>query len=154
MAMPRRVKLDFEDAFPHGLLMAGDVEAARDFNKSTKDNPVQKIDEQTGLPEWTAECVDADPAATKSTRSLVVRVLAKVQPVPAESTPVGPFKPVAFEGLVGTPWVEEISENFSRISWSFRATGFAPVSPGASASPSSGSESGSSKSSSASKSAA
>jgi hypothetical protein len=79
---------------------------------------------------WTVDVIDADPAATKATRSLSVRVLGRVQPVPAESAAVGPFRPVAFEGLTATPYVDD-KGGFARIAWSFRATGFVPVTPGA-----------------------
>jgi hypothetical protein len=131
MAMPRRIKVKFSEVFEHGLYMVGEVEPMRDFEKSTKDAPVQAVDEESGLPIWTVDVIDADPAATKSTRSLSVRIVARVQPVPPEATLAGPFRPVGFEGLTALPYIDD-NGNFSRIVWSYRATGFAdPVTGGA-----------------------
>lgn len=126
MAMPRRIKVNFSEVFEHGLFMVGDVEPLKDFDKSTKDIPVHAVDEETGSPIWTVDAVDADPAATKSTRSLSVRIVARVQPVPPQAPAMGPFRPVAFEGLTALPYIDE-NGNFSRIVWSYRATGFAEV---------------------------
>jgi hypothetical protein len=130
MAMPRRIPVEFGDVFEHGLFMVGEVEPARDYDKSSKDRVVQAVDGETGLPVWTVDVIDADPAATKATRSLSVRVLGRVQPVPADAAAVGPFRPVAFEGLTATPYVDD-KGGFARIAWSFRASGFAPVTRGA-----------------------
>jgi hypothetical protein len=124
MAMPRRIKVDFGEVFEHGLSMVGSVEPLKDFDKSTKEKPVQAVDEDTGLPIWTVDVIDADPAATKATRSLSVKIIHRVQPVPPESQLSGPFRPVAFEGLTALPYIDE-NGNFSRIVWSYRATGFA-----------------------------
>lgn len=124
MAMPRRIKVKFSEVFEHGLYMVGEVEAMRDFDKSTKEKPVQAVDEETGMPIWTVDVIDADPAATKSTRSLSVRIVARVQPVPPQAPVTGPFRQVGFEGLSALPYIDD-NGNFARIVWSYRATGFA-----------------------------
>jgi hypothetical protein len=131
MAMPRRFKVEFAVVFEYGLFMVGDVEPLRDFDKSSKDKPVQAVDEETNQPIWTVDVIDADPAATKASRSLSVRIVSRVQPVPAEAPLNGPFRPVAFQGLTALPYIDD-NGNFSRIVWSYRATGFAePVAAGA-----------------------
>jgi hypothetical protein len=131
MAMPRRIKVEFGEVFEHGLFMVGEVEPLKDFEKSTRERPVLAVDEDSGLPICTVDVIDADPQATKSTRSLSVRIVARVQPVPPESSMAGPFRPVGFEGLTALPYIDD-NGNFSRIVWSYWATGFAdPVTGGA-----------------------
>lgn len=120
MAIPRKVPLDFSVAFPHGAYMVGDIEPLRDFDKSTRDNPVQAVEPDTGVLLWAVEVVDGDPEATKATRTMTIKVPAKVKPVLTRS-PDTPFTPVEFKDLTGTPWIEEVSPTFSRINWSLRA---------------------------------
>jgi hypothetical protein len=130
MAMPRRIKVEFSEVFEHGLFMVGEVDPLKDFDKSTKDKPVQAVDEESGLPIWAVDVIDADPQATKSTRSLSIKVVARVRPVPPEAPVNGPFRPVAFEGLTALPYIDD-NGNFSRIAWSYRATGFTDTGQGA-----------------------
>lgn len=121
MAIPRKLPLDFSVVFPHGAYMVGDIEPLRDFDKSTRDNPVQAVDPDTGILLWAVEIVDGDPEATKATRTMTVKLPAKVKPVLTCSQD-NPFTPVEFKDLTGTPWIEDVSEKFSRISWSLRAS--------------------------------
>jgi hypothetical protein len=126
MAMPRRIKVDFGEVFPHGVYAVGEVQAQRDFDKSTRDNPVQAIDDESGLPIWAVDLIDADPEATKSTRTLSVKVAAKVQPVLPEAT-AGPFRQVELDGLTATPYVADApSGGRGRLAWSYRATDVRP----------------------------
>ena len=120
--MPRRIKIDFGDVFPYGAYAVGEVQAQRDFNKSTRENPVQAIDDDSGLPVWAVDVIDADPDATKSTRTFSVKVSAKVQPVLPE-TSSGPFTQVEFDGLTATPYVADApGDGRGRLAWSYRAT--------------------------------
>lgn len=121
MAIPRKLPLDFSMVFPHGAYMVGDIEPLRDFDKSTRDNVVQATDPDTGTLLWAVEVVDGDPEASKANRTLTIKVQAPVKPVLTRSQDT-PFTPVEFKGLVGTPWVEQVGENFSRINWSLRAS--------------------------------
>jgi outer membrane protein assembly factor BamB len=123
MAMPRRIKIDFGDVFPYGVYAVGEVQAQRDFDKSTRDKPVQAIDDETGLPVWSIDVIDADPEATKSTRAITVKVAAKVQPVLPEASS-GPFTQVEFDGLTATAYVADApgSGGRGRLAWSFRAS--------------------------------
>ncbi len=120
--MPRRIKIDFGEVFPYGVYAVGEVQPQRDFNKSTREKPVQAIDDETGLPVWSVDVLDADPEATKSTRTFTVKVSAKVQPVLPERSS-GPFTQVEFDGLTATPYVADApGDGRGRLAWSYRAT--------------------------------
>lgn len=120
MAISRRFPMPFEVAFPMGLYLISDVDQVVDYDRSSKENKVQQVDPDTGLPLWQVSCLDADPEAKKSAKTVTVKIPAKVQPVPPENTDGSPFTPVMFEGLTALPWIEE-SGNFNKISWSFKA---------------------------------
>ena len=121
MAMPRKVPVNFETVFPHGAYMVGEISPVRDYDKSSKDNLVQATDPDTGLPVWAVDVVDADPDATKATRTMTVKVAAKVQPVLPASDNGMPFRPVEFDKMTATAYIDE-NGNFSRIAWSLRAS--------------------------------
>ena len=140
MSMPRRIKVDFGEVFPHGAFAVSEVGPLRDFDRSTRDAPVQAVDEESGLPIWTVDVLDADPEARKNDRQFSVRIAATVQPVLPEALPGAPFRPVSFIGLTATPYVSENGMGRSRLAWSFRATGL--DAPGTTASSGSGSTSG------------
>lgn len=134
MAMPRKIPVDFGVAFPHGAYAVGEVQPVRDYDKSTKDRIVQAADPDTGLPLWSVEVVDGDPDAKKSTRTLAVKVAAKVQPVLPEALAGLPFTPVEFDKLTATAYIEE-NGNFSKIAWSLRAADVRAPSRGAKPAP-------------------
>jgi hypothetical protein len=120
MAMPRKVPVDFGTVFPYGAYAVGEVQAVRDYDRSTRENVVQAVDPDTGLLIWSVDVVDADPDAKKSTRTLSVKVLAKVQPVLPKALDGLPFTPVEFGAMTATAYVEEVGD-FSKIAWSLRA---------------------------------
>src|SRR4029453_954039 len=97
MAIKGAIQMSHGDVFPHGCYMVGDVQAMRDFDRSTKEQAVQAVDRETGLLVWTVEVVDADPEARE--RTVRVKVLAPVQPVPPEAAEGVPFRPVEFDSL-------------------------------------------------------
>lgn len=121
MAMPRKVPVSFETVFPHGAYMVGEISPVRDYDRSTRENVVQATDPDTGLPLWAVDVVDADPEATKSTRTMTVKVSAKVQPVLPAAENGTPFRPVEFDHMTATAYIEE-NGNFSRVAWSLRAS--------------------------------
>ena len=128
MAVPRRFKVGHEDVFPFGAFMIGEVSQVMDFEKSTKEVKVPQIDPDTGARVWSVDVVDADPEARKKSKTVSVKVFAAVQPVPPEALPGLPFRPVVFEGLEVTPYLEETMQGekkITRMAWSFRATGLA-----------------------------
>jgi hypothetical protein len=110
-----------EDAFAYGTFMLGEVEPMRDFDRSTRDQAVQAVDRDTGELVWTVDVVDADPEARE--RTVRVKITAPVQPVPPETLPGVPFRPVEFEGLTATPYVTTTASGRGKLAWSFRATG-------------------------------
>lgn len=156
MAISRRIPMSSEVAFPMGAYLVSEVSPVFDFEKSSKDNKVQQIDKDTGKPLWQLDVLDADPEAKRASKTVSVKIPANVRPVPPGNDGSSPFTPVAFEGLTAMPWIEA-SENFSKISWSFRATDvvaptrkLAPLDPGtAKATASSATGSGSSSKSAA-----
>jgi hypothetical protein len=121
MAIQGAIPMRPDDVFPYGSFMVGDVQPMRDFDRSTKDQAVQAVDRDTGELVWTVDVVDADPAARE--RTVRVKLLAPVQPVPPEAVAGMPFRPVEFEGLTATPYVATTGSGRSRLAWSFRATG-------------------------------
>ena len=133
MAIKGAIQMNHGDVFPHGCYVVGEVQAMRDFDRSTKDQAVQAVDRDTGLLVWTVDVVDADPEARE--RTVRVKITAPVQPVPPEAAPGVPFRPVEFEGLTATPYVTMTASGRGRLAWSFRATGMrapkaAPVAAG------------------------
>lgn len=140
MAMPRRIKIEFGEVFPHGCFVVSEVTQVRDFDKSTAERPVYSTDEDSGLLVWSVDVMDADPEARKADRQFSVKVLAKVQPVlPVKpKMPPGfpelPWTPVIFDGLMATPYVSENGMR-PRLAWSYRALGISAVPDFVSAAP-------------------
>jgi hypothetical protein len=133
MAIKGAIPMQHGDAFPFGCFGVGEVQPMRDFDRSTKDQAVQAVDRETGEPVWTVDVVDADPDARE--RTVRVKLLAPVQPVPPAEADGVPFRPVEFDGLTATPYVQTTASGRGRLAWSFRATGMrapgrAPVAVG------------------------
>jgi hypothetical protein len=121
MAIKGAIPMGSGDVFSHGCFVVGQVEPMRDFDRSTREQAVQAVDRDTGELVWTVDVIDADPEARD--RTVRVKLLAPVQPVPPEQAPGVPFRPVEFEGLTATPYVATTASGRSRLAWSFRATG-------------------------------
>ncbi len=136
MAMAKRFKVSHDEVFPFGAFLIGEVVQVVDFDRSTRETKYQQIDKDSGLPLWQIDVVDADPEAKRSAKTLSIKFPAKVQPVPPANESGSPFTPVVFEGMTALPYVESVTEDFSRIAWSFRAEGMrglkAPSQPSAS----------------------
>ncbi|MEV5750924.1 plasmid replication, integration and excision activator [Actinoallomurus sp. NPDC052308] len=115
MALQGPIPVDFGFVFPHGAFIRCEVEPVRDFDKSTKDNPVQARDKETGERVWQVEVIDADPAAKGSVK---VKLFGEHQPVPPAPPAGFPFAAVEFDGLTVTPYVDSKS---NRLAYSFRA---------------------------------
>jgi hypothetical protein len=133
MAIQGAIQIGHDGVFSHGCYVVGEVEPVRDFDRSTRETPVQAVDKDTGLPVWSVDVIDADPEARD--KSVRVKVLSPVQPVPPEAAPGVPFRPVEFENLTATPYVASTASGRSKLAWSFKATGMAaPKRPAAKAS--------------------
>lgn len=122
MAMPRKINVDFAEVFPYGVYAVSEVTAVRDFDKSTKEKPVQASDPESGQLLWSVDVMDADPEARKAMRQVTVKLLAKVQPVLPENKTGLPFTPVEFDDLTATPYIDD-NGNYPKLAWSFRASG-------------------------------
>jgi hypothetical protein len=120
MAIQGPIALGHEGVFLHGCYVVGEVEPVRDFDRSTRETPVQSVDRDTGLPVWQVDVIDADPDARDKT--VRVKITAPVQPVPPETAPGVPFRPVEFENLTATPYVATTASGRSKLAWSFKAT--------------------------------
>lgn len=126
MAVPRRIPVRFEDVFPVGAFVLG-VEAANDYDKVKANAPdPQERDPNTGERVWAVRVLDPDPAARQA--ELKVKVAAAVQPVLPEAMPGTPFRPVMFEGLTITPWVDT-NGKFPKQGYALRAVGLRQVGP-------------------------
>lgn len=123
MAISRGIKVHHDDVFPHGAYVVGDVEPVRDFERSTRERPVQATDKETGQLVWSVSVLDPDPDARKDAKTVTVKISAPVQPVPPGEIAAGmPFRPVEFDGLTVTPYLNE-NGGRARVAFSFRATG-------------------------------
>lgn len=123
MAINGKFRVSMEDVFPHGAFVVSAVEAVRDFEKSTPQKFVQQLDKETGLPMWAVSVLDADPDARKGDKTVTVKVLDAVQPVPPETTGGTPFRPVEFDGLTVTPYLDD---RRNRVAYSVRARAMRP----------------------------
>lgn len=133
MSVQQRLRVAFEDVFPVGAFMLGACEPVEDFDlvrqarESGKEpGDVQTRDKVTGKRVWAVRVVDADPEARKGQAELTVKIDADHCPTPPASQMIGPFRPVAFEGLTLTPYIDENGRR-ARLAYSLRASGFAEV---------------------------
>ena len=132
MAVQGRFRVEHGDVFPHGCFMVGEVAPVRDFDRSTKDAAVQAVDKDTELLVWQVDVIDADPEARN--KSVRVKILAPVQPVPPAVVDGVPFRPVEFDGLTVTPYVDQGNcrgegRCRARQAYSLRATGIGAPEP-------------------------
>ena len=134
MALARRIALSFEDVFPAGAYVVGDVEEVADFDAPKREDGSrpQARDKDTGLRVWSVPVLDADPEAGKKDKTINVKVLADVHPVMPDNPTAFPFTPVEFEGLTATAYVDDNGAR-PRLAWSFRATGLVAPKSGAKA---------------------
>jgi hypothetical protein len=104
MGSINRVRVKFDEVFLHGAFLMG-VTPLRDFELSSKDREVQARDPETGDLLWIAECIDGDMDA-RGDKQFKVKIAAPFQPEPPPAAPGTPFRPVEFEGLTVTAWVD------------------------------------------------
>lgn len=132
MAMQTPIPVRFEDVFPHGAF-ALDVSAVEDFDKP-QGTDRQTRDKVSGERVWSVRVLDGDPESRKGQAELAVKIAAPVQPVPPETLPGLPFRPVEFDGMTVTPYVDERGKR-PRVAYSLRASGMRPVKPAAAPKP-------------------
>ncbi|MFG2071684.1 plasmid replication, integration and excision activator [Nonomuraea maritima] len=117
MAIQGPIPVTFAQVFPHGCYSVGDVEPVKDFEASTNGRFVQSRDKQTGELVWQIPVMDADPSLKAAQKTVAVKILAPVQPVPPASVAGLPFTPVEFDGLTITPYVN----GSGRLAYSIKA---------------------------------
>ena len=117
MALQGPIPVEFGVVFPSGAYAASAFEPVRNFDASTGEKFVQSADKASGMPLWSIEVIDADPAAR--VRAVKVKVAAQVQPVVPSGSP---FTPVEFTGLTVTYHVNQAG----RLAYSLKATGIRP----------------------------
>ncbi|MUN42851.1 plasmid replication, integration and excision activator [Actinomadura litoris] len=123
MAIQGRIPVTFGDVFPHGVYATGPAEPLTNFETKR-----QETDKDTGLPVWVIDVYDADPGANHKASAIKVKVDSQVCPVVPEPA-FGPFRPVEFDGLTVTPYVEETGRR-PRVAYSFRAREVRPAGGG------------------------
>jgi hypothetical protein len=133
MAVQQRLRVAFEDVFPAGAFMVGEIEPVEDFDliKAAREagreqGDVQVRDKVTEKRVWQVRIIDADAQARKGQVEMTVKIAADHSPLPPAAVPGMPFRPVEFEGLTVTPYLDE-SRSRPRLAFSLRATGFKNV---------------------------
>jgi hypothetical protein len=113
MAIPGgyRFPVPFDDVFAAGAYVLG-VEQAYDYDNNGGKSPSK--DKMSGKLVWNVQVTD--PSAKGKNTGVVVKISADVQPVPPETAPGLPFRPVVFEGLTATAY-----EQNGRVQFSLRA---------------------------------
>jgi hypothetical protein len=118
MAVSGRFYVAMDEVFPEGAYLVSEVEPVRDFDKSTRERPVQALDKESGLPVWSVSVLDADRNARKSDKTVTVKIAAQYQPVPPAPAPGMPFAAVEFDLLTVTPYLDD---KRGRVAYSLRA---------------------------------
>lgn len=127
MAVPKnlRLKADFDEWFPQGLFLVGEIQAVMEYQSQedrARNRPVRpRVDELTGLPLYRGTF--ADPLAEKDRdKSITVEFACAHQPVPPPAVAGVPFRPVVLEGMTVAPRAEA-SGQAKWITWMVRAGG-------------------------------
>jgi hypothetical protein len=121
-----RFPIPFDEAFPQGLVMVGDVSPDNEY-QSREDRAAgrparQRIDEATGKRQWKVAVTDPSEHNAKRA-SFEITFLADVQPVPTTTEVLPGMRPIELDGLTAEPRVSGNGE-FKYQSYVFRATGF------------------------------
>ncbi|WP_219516840.1 plasmid replication, integration and excision activator [Nonomuraea ceibae] len=107
MALQGPIPVTFDMAFPHGCYVVGEVEPVKDFDASTNGRFVQTRDKQSGELVWQVSVMDADPTLKAAQKTVSVKILSPVQPVPPAPMAGLPFTPVEFDHMTATPYVNQ-----------------------------------------------
>ncbi len=116
MALQGPIPVTFEQVFPHGCYVVGEVEKVKDFDASTNGRFVQARDKTTGEPVWQVAVMDADPTLKPAQKTVSVKILSAEQPVTPPPMPGLPITPVEFDHITVTPYVNAVG----RLAYSIR----------------------------------
>ncbi|MEU7942243.1 plasmid replication, integration and excision activator [Microbispora bryophytorum] len=122
MALQGPIPVSFAMVFPHGCYLVGEVEAVKDFDASANGRFVQARDKQSGELVWQIAVMDADPQVKPAQKTVAVKIIAPVQPVPPAPVAGLPFTPVEFDGVTVTPYVN----GNGRLAYSIRVREMRP----------------------------
>ncbi|MEV0626793.1 plasmid replication, integration and excision activator [Nonomuraea wenchangensis] len=125
MAIQGPIPISFEQAFPHGCFLVGQVEQVKNFEASTGGKTVYARDKTTGEPIWQVPVMDGDPNLKAGQKTIAVKILSEVEPVAPPALAGLPIAPVEFTGMTVTPYVNQSG----RLAYSYRATGMKPARP-------------------------
>ena len=133
MAIQGPIPVEFGKVFPGGAYAAGPVEKVRDFERSRKDEVIQQLDKDSGLPLWVVEVIDAQEDARQ--RTVKIKIAAQAQPVLPAPVPGSPFTPVEFDGMTVFPYVDAsrcqgTGRCNARVAYSLKAAGIRAPSRG------------------------
>jgi hypothetical protein len=120
-----RFAVDFDEWFPQGLYLVGEIQAVSEYQSQedrARNRPVRpRLDEVSGRPLFRGTF--ADPSAEKDReKSVTVEFACAHQPVPPETVPGLPFRPVVLEGMTVQPRAE-VSGQAKWLTWVIRAVG-------------------------------
>ncbi|WP_433436285.1 plasmid replication, integration and excision activator [Nonomuraea sp. CA-141351] len=133
MALQGPISITFEQAFPHGCFLVGQVEQVKNFEASTNGKTVYAKDKATGEPIWQVPVMDGDTTLKAGQKTVAVKILSQTPPVAPPPVSGLPIAPVEFTGMTVTPYVNPAG----RLAYSYRATGMRPARPKQQAAPSS-----------------
>jgi hypothetical protein len=121
-----RFPVAFDEAFPMGLVLVGEIAPLTEYNSDRNAPQVQKIDMDrdgngTGLRLWKATVTD--PSETNAKRaSFQLTFVSAVQPVPVTSEVLPGMRQIELEGVTAMPKLMGQGE-FKYVGFDFRATG-------------------------------
>src|SRR4051812_19977124 len=104
MAIQGPIPVEFDFVFPHGAF-AVEVAASQDYDEATRRVTGQARDKVTGDLVWVVDVIDADPQARN--KAVKVKVNAPVCPTLPPELAGTPFRPVVFDQMTVTPYVED-----------------------------------------------
>ena len=129
MAIQQRMPVRSEDVFPDGAFVVGEVEPVEDYDliraadeAGRERGDVQTRDKVTEKRVWQVRVMDPDSQARKGQGEISVKISADQQPVPPPKLQGLPFRPVVFDNLTVTAWLDDRGSR-PQIAWSFRAEG-------------------------------
>ncbi|MGW2161993.1 plasmid replication, integration and excision activator [Nonomuraea sp. NPDC001699] len=122
MAIQGPIPISFEQVFPLGCYLIGNVEQVKDFDASANGRTVYAKDKTTGEPVWQIPVMDGDPTVKASQKTVTVKLLSTTEPTAPPAVPGMPITPVEFVGMTVTPYVAQNG----RLAYSIRATGMRP----------------------------
>jgi hypothetical protein len=129
LAVKRKLPVKHHEVFPHGAWAIGDPAQVEDYEKKKNGEADYFLrDKETGKKVFGQRVLDADPEARKGQAEITVKIISDELPVLPPPVPGLPFRPIEFEGLSLTPYVDQ-NGRLPRLSYSISATGIRAQAP-------------------------